>query len=80
MHTAQQVGNAAAFMDQWREIESLLAIVGPAYRTPEQEYVEMRSAARGDLANALPCFRELARQIAGRPNCNHLSEFAEELQ
>ena len=49
--------------DQWLEFESLLAIVGPAYRTPELEYVEIRTAARGDLACALAAYRELARQL-----------------
>ena len=48
---------------QWREFESLLAIVGPAYRTPEHEYAEMRAAARSDLACALNAYRELARQV-----------------
>ena len=48
---------------QWREFESLLAIVGPAYNTPEHEYAEMREAARGDLANALIAYRSLAKQI-----------------
>lgn len=49
--------------DDWREFESLLAIVGPAYRTPEHEYAEMRAAARSDLACALIAYRELARQV-----------------
>ena len=48
---------------QWREFESLLAIVGPAYRTPEHEYAEMRAAARSDLACALVAYREVARQV-----------------
>ena len=50
--------------DQWREFESLLAIVGPAYRTPDHEYAEMRTAARNDLACALLAYRTLARQVA----------------
>ena len=48
---------------QWREFESLLATVGPAYRTPEHEYAEMREAARNDLAAALDCYRIMANQI-----------------
>lgn len=50
--------------DQWREFETLLAIVGPAYRTPEHEYAEMRAAARGDLPDALIAYRAMAAQIA----------------
>ena len=50
--------------DQWREFESLLAIVGPSYRTPDHEYAEMRTAARNDLARALIAYRVLARQVA----------------
>lgn len=48
---------------QWVEFESLLAIVGPAYRTPEHEYAEMRAAARGDLPDALMAYRVIAVQI-----------------
>ena len=48
----------------WLELKSLLAIVGPAYRTPEHEYAEMRTAARNDLARALIAYRTLARQAA----------------
>ena len=50
---------------QWREFETLLAIVGPAYRTPEHEYAEMRAAARGDLPGALLAYRDMAAQIKG---------------
>ena len=49
--------------DQWRELESLLAIVGPVFRTSEHEYAVMRECARGDLANALTCYRSMAEQI-----------------
>ena len=49
---------------QWQEFESLLAIVGPAYRTPADEYALIREGARNDLANALIAFRELARQCS----------------
>ena len=47
----------------WHELERLLAVVGPAYSTPEPEYAVMRECARGDLANALTCYRSLAEQI-----------------
>jgi hypothetical protein len=49
--------------DQWPELESLLAIVAPAYSTPTHEYAEIREVAATDLAAALTCFRELARQV-----------------
>ena len=49
--------------DDWQKFENLLAIVGPAYRTPEHEYAEMRAAARSDLACALVAYREVARQV-----------------
>ena len=52
---------------QWREFEALLAIVGPAYRTPADEYPAIRKAAQKDLANALIAFRNMARQ------CSHPS-------
>lgn len=48
---------------QWQEIERLLAIVGPAYRTPQVEIVEMRQLARENMDDALTCYRKLARQI-----------------
>lgn len=48
---------------RWREFESLLAVVGPAYRTPAHEYAEMRECALGDLANALTCYQSMAKQI-----------------
>ena len=47
----------------WLELERLLAVVGPAYRTPEHEYAEMRAAARGDLPDALTAYRDMAAQI-----------------
>ena len=50
--------------EQWREFESLLAIVAPAYNTASHEYAEIREAARGDLASALIAYRLLARQVA----------------
>ena len=49
--------------EDWRELENLLAIVGPAYRTPAHEYAEMREAARNDLTAALECYRIMAKQI-----------------
>ena len=48
---------------QWREFESLLAIVGPAYRTPAHEYPLMRQAAQQEMPAALIAYREMARQI-----------------
>lgn len=63
MHTAQQRESS----DEWREFESLLAIVGAAYRTPEHEYAVIREAASNDLDGALMAYRDMADQIAGRP-------------
>jgi hypothetical protein len=48
--------------EQWREFESLLAIVGPAFNTPAHEYAEIREVAAGDPINALECFRTLAER------------------
>ena len=47
----------------WREFESLLAIVGPAYSTPAHEYELIRATARQDLSTALDAYREMAKQI-----------------
>lgn len=47
----------------WLEFESLLAIVGPAYRTPTDESAVIRQAAGHDLENALIAFRYLARAL-----------------
>lgn len=47
----------------WRELERLLAIVGPAHQTPEHQYAELRECAGGDLPGALTVYRDLARQI-----------------
>lgn len=47
---------------QWREFESLLAIVAPAYNTPEPEYAEIREAARRDLPAALESYRTLSKE------------------
>ena len=58
--------------DQWQEFESLLAIVGPAYRTPEHEYALIRAAARGGLADALTAYRAMAAQID--PNISQHSQ------
>ena len=49
--------------DQWRAFEMLLAIVGPAYKTPEDEYAQIRAMARHDLSGALICYRELLKQL-----------------
>ncbi|MFM7460040.1 MAG: hypothetical protein ACKO15_04270 [Burkholderiales bacterium] len=51
--------------DQWREFETLLAIVAPAYNTPEHEYAEIREAAAGDMAAALETYRSMAAQVKG---------------
>ena len=48
---------------QWREFESLLAIVGPAYNTPSHEYEVIRELARNDLSAAISCYRIMAAQI-----------------
>ena len=50
--------------EHWREFEMLLAIVGPAYKTPEDEYAQIRAVARHDLSGALICYRELLKQLA----------------
>ena len=44
-------------------IKELLAIVGPAYKTPEDEYAQIRAMARHDLSGALICYRELLKQL-----------------
>lgn len=54
---------------QWREFEILLAIVGPAYKTPEHEFAEIRNAARADLAGALIAYREMVEQIGPGEKC-----------
>jgi hypothetical protein len=51
---------------QWREFESLLAIVAPAYNTPPHEYDEIRAAARLDLASALVAYKAMAKAIQVR--------------
>ena len=45
------------------EFEVLLAIVGPAHKTPAHENAEIRAAAWRELPGALPAYKELARQI-----------------
>lgn len=50
---------------QWREFESLLAIVAPAYNTPAHELDEIRQAARGDLVAALVSYRLMAKEVQG---------------
>jgi hypothetical protein len=54
-----RVANAS----QWREFESLLAIVGPAYRTPEDQYPLIREVAGLDMFAALLYYRDLAKQV-----------------
>ncbi len=48
---------------QWREFESLLAIVAPTYNTPAHELEEIREAAESDLLAALCAYRLMARHI-----------------
>ncbi len=48
-----------------REFEALLSIVAPAYKTPVNEYAEIREAAAGDLAAAIETYRSMAKQIEG---------------
>ena len=50
---------------QWREFESLLAIVAPAYKTPAHELDEIRAAAKHDLDAALTTYRNIAKQLKG---------------
>jgi hypothetical protein len=49
--------------EEWREFESLLAIVAPAYNTPAHELDEIREAARRDIASALIAYRPMAKEI-----------------
>lgn len=53
--------------DDWREFESLLAIVGGAHQFSLEDYILARTAARGDLSDALMAYRELARQTEQLP-------------
>ena len=50
----------------WREFESLLKVVAPAYNTPAHELEEIRDTARNDLASALISYRLMAKQIERR--------------
>ena len=52
--------------EHWREFESLLAIVAPAYNTPTHELAEIRETACNDLAAALIAYRFMAKQIERR--------------
>ena len=52
--------------DQWREFESLLKVVAPAYDTPAHELEEIRDTARDDLTSALIAYRVMAKQIERR--------------
>lgn len=56
LHTAQQA-------ELMREFECLLAVVGPAYRTPPPQYREIRETARCDIYAALSAYREMAAQL-----------------
>lgn len=48
--------------EKWREFEMLLAIVGPTYKTPDDEYAQIRAMARRDLPAALSSYRILLKQ------------------
>ena len=48
--------------EHWREFEMLLAIVGPTYKTPEDEYAQIRAVAHHDLSGALLSYRVLLKQ------------------
>jgi len=48
--------------DRWREFESLLAIVAPAYNTPAHEYAEIRETAAGAFKAALETFTNMAKK------------------
>ena len=49
----------------WREFESLLAIVAPAYKTPAHELDEIRAVAKCDLPAAILAYRTMANHIKG---------------
>jgi hypothetical protein len=49
--------------EHWREFESLLEIVAPAYHTPAHELDEIRETARNDLTSALTAYRLMAKEI-----------------
>lgn len=59
---APQSAPSRDISEQWRTLESLLAIVGPAYNTPAHEYLEIRQAAASDLPAAITSFKEMAKQ------------------
>lgn len=48
---------------QWRAFEHLLAVVGPAFRTPAHEYAEIREAAKRDLTGALSAYQAMIRKL-----------------
>jgi hypothetical protein len=51
--------------EKWREFESLLEVVAPAYNTPAHELDGIREAARNDLASALVAYRLMAKEVRG---------------
>lgn len=51
---------------QWGELESLLAIVAPAYNASENEVVEMHQLARDNIDDALSCYRIMAKQVRSK--------------
>ena len=50
---------------QWREFESLLAIVAPAHNTPAHELDAIREAAKSDFLAALVAYRAMAKHVKG---------------
>lgn len=59
----EHAARANAFEGQWREFESLLAVVGPVFNVTVTEYELIREAARRDLPAALEAYRDMAKQI-----------------
>ena len=52
--------------DDWREFEGVLVIVGRANQFSPDDFDLARTAARGNLADALMAYRDLARQTQAR--------------
>lgn len=62
-HTQQP--QQMASNDNWREFETLLNLVAPAFNTPAHEVAAIRQAALRDLSAALSSFRQMANQTQG---------------
>lgn len=45
------------------EVEQLIDLVAPSYSTATDEVELMKTIARGDVASALTCFRDLAGKV-----------------